>query len=123
VLEFDLSKQFGKGKTSFLLDVKAELPEGKIIGIFGPSGAGKSSLLRLLSGLEKPDRGFIKINNEDWSDTARKLFLKPQQRSVGYLFQDYSLFPNMTVIENLAFAAGKNKNINELEGLLPPYYY
>ena len=118
MLEFELSKQFGKGRSSFLLDVKTELPEGKIIGVFGPSGAGKRSLLRLLSGLEKPDRGFLKINNEVWSDKVRKVFLKPQQRSVGYLFQTYSLFPNMTVYENLAFAVGKNNHLNELEELL-----
>ena len=118
MLEFDLSKQFGKGKSSFLLDVKAELPVGKIIGVFGPSGAGKSSLLRLISGLEKPDRGFLKIKKEVWSDTAQKVFLKPQQRSVGYLFQAYSLFPNMTIFENLTFAAGKNKHTKELKELL-----
>lgn len=118
MLEFDITKQFGKGNSSFSLDVKARLPKGKIIGIFGPSGAGKSSLLRLLSGLEKVDRGFIKINDEIWSDTAKRIFLKPQERSVGYLFQAYSLFPNMTVAENLSFAAEKNIDSIQLEELL-----
>lgn len=118
MLEFELTKQFGKGKRRFLLDVKAALPTGKIIGIFGPSGAGKSSLLRLLSGLEKADLGSIKINNEVWSDTSKKTFLKPQQRAVGYLFQSYSLFPNMTVMENLIFAAEKNTPLTNLEELL-----
>lgn len=118
MLEFDLTKQFGKGNTAFTLEVKAQLPTGKIIGIFGPSGAGKSSLLRLLSGLEKPDRGFIKINQKVWSDTTKRIFLTPQKRMVGYLFQDYSLFPNMTVAENLAFAAEKNIDPAQLEELL-----
>jgi len=118
VLEFELTKQFGKGNTAFTLDVKAELPTGKIIGIFGPSGAGKSSLLRLLSGLEKPDHGFIKINQEVWSDATKRIFLTPQKRAVGYLFQDYSLFPNMTVAENLTFAAEKNIDPVQLEELL-----
>jgi len=118
VLEFDLTKKFGKGETAFTLDVKAALPIGKIIGIFGPSGAGKSSLLRLLSGLEKPNSGLIKIKNEVWSDTANRIFLPPQKRSVGYLFQNYSLFPNMTVAENLAFATEKNIDPVQLEELL-----
>lgn len=118
MLAFDLTKQFGKGNTAFTLDVKAQLPMGKIIGIFGPSGAGKSSLLRLLSGLEKLDQGFIKVKNEVWSDTTKRIFLPPQKRAVGYLFQDYSLFPNMTVAENLAFAAEKNIDPVQLEELL-----
>lgn len=118
MLEFDLTKQFGKGNSSFLLDVKARLPTGKIIGIFGPSGAGKSSFLRLLSGLEKPDKGYLKIKSEVWSDTTNRFFLKPQQRTVGYLFQAYSLFPNMTVAENLAFAAEKNIDPIQLKELL-----
>jgi len=118
VLEFDLTKQFGKGETGFLLDVKAIIPTGKIIGVFGPSGAGKSSLLRLLSGLEKADRGFLKVNNTIWSDTKERFFLKPQQRTVGYLFQNYSLFPNMTVAQNLAFASEKNIDRDQLKELL-----
>ena len=118
MLEFDLSKQFGKGKTGFLLDVKGQFPTGKIIGIYGPSGAGKSSLLRLLSGLEKPDEGYFKIKDAVWSDTSQRIFLKPQQRSVGYLFQSYSLFPNMTIAENLAFAADKNIDPTQLKELL-----
>ncbi len=118
MLEFDLTKQFGKRRTDFLLEVKAQLPTGKIIGIFGPSGAGKSSLLRLLSGLEKPDKGYLKINGEVWTDTTQRFFLKPQKRAVGYLFQAYSLFPNMTVAENLAFAAEKKIDLTQLEELL-----
>lgn len=118
MLEFELTKQFGKGKRRFSVEAKAALPTGKIIGIFGPSGAGKSSLLRLLSGLEKVDNGFIKINKEVWVDTDKKVFLKPQQRAVGYLFQSYSLFPNMTVMGNLIFAAGKDTPSIKLEELL-----
>jgi len=118
VLEFDLTKQFGKRNTGFLLEVKEQLPAGKIIGIFGPSGAGKSSLLRLLSGLEKPDQGYLKIDNTVWIDTTQRIFLTPQRRSVGYLFQSYSLFPNMTVAENLAFAAEKKIDSTQLEELL-----
>lgn len=118
MLEFDLTKQFGKRNTGFLLEVKEQLPAGKIIGIFGPSGAGKSSLLRLLSGLEKPDQGYLKIDNTVWIDTTQRIFLTPQRRSVGYLFQSYSLFPNMTVAENLAFAAEKKIDSTQLEELL-----
>ena len=118
MLEFDLNKRFGKGDAVFSLEVKAQLPTGKIIGVFGPSGAGKSSLLRLLSGLEKPDRGYFKIDDTVWSDTTQNIFLSPQKRSAGYLFQTYSLFPNMTVFQNLAFASEKKTAVPPLEELL-----
>ena len=66
---------------------------GKVTALFGPSGAGKSSILRLISGLEMADKGFISNGNEVWFDKSKGIHLLPQRRSVGLVFQDYALFP------------------------------
>jgi len=71
--------------------------------LFGPSGAGKTTVLRCLAGLERPDRGCIRFASETWFDTVAGLFLPPQRRGIGYLFQDYALFPHLTVARNIAF--------------------
>jgi len=94
VLEFDLSKQFGKGKTGFLLDVKGQFPTGKIIGIYGPSGAGKSSLLRLLSGLEKPDEGYFKI--KDAAESNSGLHWREHSYDVQLYSYSMSRWPHWT---------------------------
>lgn len=84
-----------------------DLPEGQITALYGESGAGKTSLLNMLAGLMSPDEGSITCNGTVWVDTAKKINVKPQQRSIGYVFQDYALFPHMTVKQNLLYAAGK----------------
>ncbi|MCI4406640.1 MAG: ATP-binding cassette domain-containing protein [Sulfuricurvum sp.] len=90
---------------------------GEFITLFGTSGAGKTTLLRLIAGLEKPDSGIIEVNGDVWFDSARRINLPPQQRSVGFVFQDYALFPSMSVRENLLFAAEneeQRRNVDEL---------
>ena len=71
--------------------------------LFGPSGSGKTTVLRCLAGLERPDRGHIRFQDEVWFDAARGVFAPPQQRGVGFLFQEYSLFPHLTVAGNIAY--------------------
>lgn len=71
--------------------------------LFGPSGAGKTTALRCLAGLERPDRGFIRWGDETWFDSPRGIFVPPQRRRIGYLFQDYALFPHLTVKQNVAY--------------------
>jgi molybdate transport system ATP-binding protein len=84
----------------------AELSLGiETVAVIGRSGAGKSSLLRAVAGLERPSRGRIAVAGELWFDAARGVRLRPEQRSVGYLPQDYGLFPHMTVAQNVHFAA------------------
>ena len=65
---------------------------------------GKTTLLRMIAGLTQPDSGYIRVNGESWYDSERKINLKPQKRNIGYVFQDYALFPNMTVKEHLLYA-------------------
>jgi molybdate transport system ATP-binding protein len=92
--------------------------------LFGPSGSGKSTTLRCLAGLDRPDRGTIRFRNEIWFDAARRIFLPPQQRRIGYLFQDYALFPHFSVAQNIAYglsnvaAPERRQRIEEITTLL-----
>jgi len=88
---------------AFKLDVQAGFAAGGVTAILGGSGAGKSTLLRLIAGLEKAKRGHVVVNGELWVDTTQKLFVAPQRRSVGFMFQDYALFDHMSVAANIAY--------------------
>ena len=99
------------------LEVKFRINDGEFIAIEGPSGAGKTTLLRLIAGLTEPEAGKITVDENFWLNTYKKFFLTSQKRNVGFVFQDYSLFPNMTVHENIKYALirGENKsNIDEI---------
>ena len=93
-----------------LLDVQLELKQGQIIGLYGKSGAGKTSLLRIIAGLFDPDQAQIAFAGKVWEDTNRKIRLRPQERKLSLVFQDYALFPNMTVRQNLEFARQKGQD-------------
>ena len=95
-----------------------DIPRGKITALFGPSGAGKSSVLRLISGLEMAEDGFISNGNETWFDKAKGINLHPQQRSVGFVFQDYALFPHMTVEKNVAYGIKEKWRMKEIKDLI-----
>ena len=110
MIDIDIRKLLKSSSSEMLLDVKVELEEGKLTTIYGVSGAGKSTLLMLLAGLIKPEDGHIKVAGNLWSDTSKNVFLAPQKRNIGLVFQEYALFPNMTVRENLLFGLGKSKS-------------
>ncbi len=97
----NISKAFAANKV--LRDITLDIPEGSFHVILGPSGCGKSTLLSIISGINKPDSGSVYINNR-CIDT-----LSPKQRNIGYVFQDYSLFPHLNVYENIAFGLRANK--------------
>ena len=86
-------------------DLRIPLAQSPVTVLFGPSGSGKTTLLRMLAGLERPDAGSIVFRDVPWFDDARAIHLPPQQRRAGFLFQDYALFPHLTVAENIAYAA------------------
>lgn len=86
-------------------DLRIPLDRARVTVLFGPSGSGKTTLLRLLAGLEQPDEGIIEFGDRTWFDSSRGLSLPPQQRRAGFVFQDYALFPHLTVQRNVAFAA------------------
>lgn len=83
------------------------------IGILGASGSGKSMTLRCIAGIEKPDKGKIIINGRTVFDSEKKINLKPQERRIGYLFQNYALFPTMTVKDNIKCGFRGEKGIQD----------
>jgi molybdate transport system ATP-binding protein len=102
------------GDLSLQLDL--ELEKGSFLSLYGPSGAGKTSILRMIAGFMKPDGGFIHVNGDRWFD--REISISPQRRGVGFVFQDYALFPNMNVEENIKFALQKGDKSNIVPSLL-----
>lgn len=114
----DIKKDLG----SFRLQVQLEAAD-EILGILGSSGSGKSMTLRCIAGVEKPDQGQIILNGITLFDSQKKINLSPQKRNVGLMFQDYALFPNMTVYENISIgimadAAEKQKKVQAYVDLL-----
>ncbi len=104
------------GKTD--LEVDFNLESGNFYTLYGKSGAGKTTILKILAGLLPPDEGFIKVNGQVWLDTAKKINLPPQKRHIGLVFQDYALFPNMTVRENLQYALNRQPDNGFIDNLL-----
>jgi molybdate transport system ATP-binding protein len=101
-----------------LLDVDIGIREGEFVTLFGPSGAGKTTLLRILAGLLPPRAGRVAVHGETWFDREKGIDLPPQKRKVGFVFQDYALFPNMTVRGNLEFAAETGEERRRVDELL-----
>lgn len=115
-LYVDIKKDLG----GFRLSVKFEAKDG-VMGILGPSGCGKSMTLRCIAGVERPDEGKIVLDGVTLFDSEQRINLKPQQRQVGYLFQNYALFPNMTVRQNILCGAKREKDKAKREELLAHY--
>jgi molybdate transport system ATP-binding protein len=116
-----INKQLNSAQGKMTLEVALQIQKGSLSTVFGPSGAGKTTILRILAGLLNPDSGQIKANGETWLDTEKKINIPPQKRSIGIVFQDYALFPNMTVKENLTYALQKKQDkkiIDELTGIM-----
>lgn len=99
----DVAKRFNG--TSALAGVDLAVEQGESLALLGPSGCGKTTLLRILAGLEVPDRGDITLEGKTLTGPAR--FVAPEQRRIGMVFQDWALFPHMTVARNVAFGLGK----------------
>lgn len=117
MLEIKIKKALYAPEGKMLLDIEAEISKGQFVSITGSSGSGKTSLLKMISGLMKPDEGFIKYNGETWFERGIT-HLKPQERKIGMVFQDYALFPNMTVRQSLEFVAKENKNAQSVKDIL-----
>jgi molybdate transport system ATP-binding protein len=97
-----------------VLRIKKDFLPGCITRITGPSGAGKTTFLKMIAGLISPDSGIIKTNDTNWFDASQKIKLAPQMRRIGFVFQDYALFPNMTVKQHLEYATDDADWINRL---------
>jgi molybdate transport system ATP-binding protein len=118
MIELYFKKKLLGAQGEFSLEVKLRIEQGEFVTLFGESGAGKTTLLRCLSGLTEPDAGSICINGETWFDSTKQTRLPVQQRRVGYMFQDYALFPNMSVRGNLEFALRKGASRQRVSELI-----
>ncbi|MGH2996518.1 MAG: ABC transporter ATP-binding protein [Gaiellaceae bacterium] len=88
---------------AFALELALEVAPGRTLALVGPSGAGKTTLLRAIAGLARPERGRIGLGDGAWFDSEQGVDLPPERRSVGLVFQEYALFPHMTVAQNVSF--------------------
>ena len=113
MISINCVKKFGD---KFKIEANLQIPKGKIACFYGKSGSGKTTLLRLIAGFQKADSG--EIINGEITLFDDKFFMPPQKRQIGFLFQDYALFENMSVIKNLLFAKNDPKKANELLNLL-----
>lgn len=125
MIKIDINKKLHGSHGDMYLDINLNIDEGDFIALSGKSGSGKTTLLRILAGLEKAS-GTIKIGKNIWLD--KKNILPPQKRKIGFVFQDYALFPNMSVEENLLFVKRdrelaqnllKMSELSELKNRLP----
>lgn len=117
VIFIDVEKRMHTADGPMNLKVQTSIQSGELVALFGQSGAGKTTLLRILAGLIEPDKGIVKFGNSVWFDSEKKINVVPQLRNISLMFQDYALFPNMTVEENVQFAQPE-KNNTEVDHLL-----
>ncbi len=117
LIYIDIEKEMLTSRGRMTLSLNAEIKKGRLIALFGDSGAGKTTLLRILSGLIAPDKGMIRFGKEIWFDSEKKINIRPQERNVSLMFQDYALFPNMTIEKNIEFAQPE-KNRQQIDQLL-----
>ncbi|HEY9190172.1 MAG TPA: ATP-binding cassette domain-containing protein [Sulfurovum sp.] len=111
MIQIDIDKKLHGSRGDMDLDVHLEIPEGQFIALMGESGSGKTTLLRVLAGLEKAE-GTITVEGLTW--LKQQKMLPPQQREIGFVFQDYALFENMSVEENLLFVNDDRTLASEL---------
>ena len=117
-LHFQATKMLHTAQGPQLFDLNFELPQGQTLAIYGPSGAGKTTLLRILAGLTPADTGYIRLADETWLDTHRHIDLPTRHRSIGFVFQDFALFPNLTVRGNLEYALPSKNDTPIVDELL-----
>lgn len=104
MLALDVEKKMNGALGKMILKLNLQIPTGSLFAITGESGAGKTTLLKLIAGLIRPEKGKIIFEEKCWEDRERKIHIQARDRNIGFVFQDYALFPTMTVIENLQFA-------------------
>ena len=114
----DLHHKYDKQENSnwILNEINLKIENGELLGLLGPSGCGKTTLLRLIAGFEYPSKGRISLNDKEISSIKR--ILSPEKRNIGMVFQDYALFPHLTVMENVTFGLKNKKDRSRVDYLL-----
>jgi molybdate transport system ATP-binding protein len=116
----DFEKRFPGGPL-VQIQLRESVADFSLTILFGPSGSGKTTALRCLAGLERPDRGFIRFGGETWFDSERRILVPPQRRRIGYLFQDYALFPHLTIAQNIRYGlrrVGKTERLRRVAEIM-----
>ncbi|MEL6846404.1 MAG: ATP-binding cassette domain-containing protein [Bacteroidota bacterium] len=117
MIRIQLTKSLSGTQGPFSLALDLEIPRTTFCCVMGPSGSGKTSLLRMLAGLMQPDEGEISFGERVYFETAKRP-LPPQERNIGFVFQDYALFPHWDVWRNLKFALPKGQNPKAIDNIL-----
>ncbi|MEL6558100.1 MAG: ATP-binding cassette domain-containing protein [Bacteroidota bacterium] len=110
MISIQIEKKLDGAEGVMNLQLHLSIQKGQFVTLYGDSGAGKTSTLRMLAGLMNPDKGKISVFDKTWFDSSNGINLKPQLRNIGFVFQDYALFPHLTVAENLQFALKDKQN-------------
>ncbi len=118
MIELAFHKTLHSADGTMPLRVDLRIKQGSFACLYGKSGAGKTSFARIVAGLLAAEAGRIRVNGATWYDSEAGIELRPQQRSVGFVFQDYALFPNMTVEENLSFALRRGQDAGIVRDLI-----
>ncbi|EDO8878417.1 ATP-binding cassette domain-containing protein [Campylobacter coli] len=118
MIKIDIKLPINTAKGKKQLELNTCLKTNEITAIFGESGVGKTTLLKIIAGLIKPEFGRIEVGDELWLDTQKNVNLAIQKRKIGFVFQDYALFPNMSVKENISYAATSKQKAEELLSLM-----
>ncbi|MCX2477540.1 ATP-binding cassette domain-containing protein [Pedobacter sp. MC2016-15] len=114
MISINIQKNIKTYKGRYRLTVADSFPAGSVTKVYGPSGIGKTTFLRIIAGLSTPEQGKIVVHGQTWLDTAAGINMSPQERKAGFVFQDYALFPNMTVREHLQYASTDELLISRL---------
>ena len=117
MFEIQLQKKLHAATGNILLDINLQIKQSTFVSLYGKSGVGKTTFLKILAGLVQAENCKIEVDNSAWFNSQNKIIIAPQKRNIGFVFQDYALFPNMNVYENLAFVLPQktdNKRIEEI---------
>ncbi len=118
MIRVNLVKKLMTAQGPLDLRVDFEVKEGEFVTLFGQSGAGKTTTLRMIAGLTDPDEGVITVDSEVWFDSAQRINVPARKRRTGVVFQEYALFPNLTVRENLEYALEDKRKSGRIDALL-----